>query len=310
MFTISTAQITLNFTQVLLTPVITSASTCRGLLCTSCPGSASSAWIQEIKVTNPLRTVCQALIVTNQLLADGILVYRCYLIWRPKTLIVTLPLLLMLATAVCGFTLSSVYDHLYLTGLRNDTSPTRGWYFLGKLHIVMAASYLTISLATNVLVTTLIASRIWWLNREFEQSLGQRNGRMYRSAIAIIIESGAVYSLSLVILLVLYTAHVADNIMEMIGSAFSQLAGIISTLIILRAGLGMSAKQSTLNMSNVFVALAPSPHAADLTRDSDLPQDLETGPAGLRPVFLKSGCRVSSSSAASTTDVDTVHPSE
>ncbi|KAG7093245.1 hypothetical protein E1B28_006931 [Marasmius oreades] len=98
------------------------------------------------------------------------------------------------------------------------------------------------SLSTNIIVTSLIAGRIWWNAHQLCKLLvGTQPSRLYRRAIAIIVESGAIFSASLLILLVLYSlkfnaVYVSDSI--------AQITGIAPTLIIVRVGMGYSVDSS------------------------------------------------------------------
>lgn len=57
--------------------------------------------------------------------------------------------------------------------------------------------------ATNVICTVLVAYRIWYINRK--QLVASRNRRL-RPLMLLIVESGAIYSATLLVLLILYNA--------------------------------------------------------------------------------------------------------
>jgi hypothetical protein len=71
-----------------------------------------------------------------------------------------------------------------------------------------AKAFLCCTLSTNVLVTGLIAGRIWTHGRKLNKSVGSlpSMGPQYWGILAIVIESGALYSSALVIEIALYAS--------------------------------------------------------------------------------------------------------
>lgn len=73
---------------------------------------------------------------------------------------------------------------------------------------IWAKAFFCCTLATNVLVTGLIAGRIWSHGRKLDKSVGSlpSMGPRYWGILAIIIESGALYSSALIIEIALYAS--------------------------------------------------------------------------------------------------------
>src|SRR5258706_1250766 len=71
-----------------------------------------------------------------------------------------------------------------------------------------AKAFFCCTLATNLLVTGLIAGRIWAHGRKLDKSVGSlpSMGPQYWGILAIIIESGALYSSALIIEIALYAS--------------------------------------------------------------------------------------------------------
>jgi len=95
-------------------------------------------------------------------------------------------------------------------------------------------------LCTNVLVTALIATRIWLLSPRkvydlrgvyFPEGTG-------RAAIDIVIESGALYLVVQLVFVVLFAIH--HPAQGIVGVIAVQVYGIAPTLIIIRVALGLS----------------------------------------------------------------------
>lgn len=175
----------------------------------------------------PIDLAKESVYVTTAALADTLLIYRCYMVWGHNYKVVILPVLLLLLSTGAGYT--SVYQFSTLEdgdGAQFDDNLKR-WFTV--LYSAM--------LANNVLTTTLIASRIWWRSRQSGSELGWRHQAKYNWIIAVVIESGAIYSFSLLIYLVLYT--IESQAQKLILDSLCQIASIMPTLIIVRIGLGM-----------------------------------------------------------------------
>ncbi|KAJ6616636.1 hypothetical protein B0H10DRAFT_2036366 [Mycena sp. CBHHK59/15] len=144
--------------------------------------------------------------VTNNLLADALLIYRCYVIWN--TIWVTIvPVMLLLATMVLGYTIQL------------------------KLFFIL-------SLTVNLFVPTVVAGRLWWVVRTIRGSYGAATRRKGQKAMVIILESGLIYSVFVSIHMVFF--HYQNPADTIVYAALGQIVGMVPTLIIVRVGLGVS----------------------------------------------------------------------
>ncbi|EPQ61250.1 hypothetical protein GLOTRDRAFT_135769 [Gloeophyllum trabeum ATCC 11539] len=240
MFVLATAHALVQFSQFLSTYEVVTESVCVGFTCSACyHGDETRA--RQLNIWNRLQPVSQALLVTNQLIADGLLIYRCYSVWQSKFRIIMLPLLMVAATAVSGYIQANILNQLYL--IRRDTpldqaTPPPDWRHLQNLQSSLSETYMACSLATNIVVTTLIAARIWWKSHQVRTTLGPQAGRS-RSAANLVIESGALFSASLLVWLIMH-ALLPNKYEYIAGAISSQMVGIVPTLIIVRVGLGKS----------------------------------------------------------------------
>ncbi|KAJ7104612.1 hypothetical protein C8R44DRAFT_333510 [Mycena epipterygia] len=100
--------------------------------------------------------------------------------------------------------------------------------------------FFALSLATNVLVTTLTAARIWWICRQARAYLRTDLQKRCVSSISIIVESGVIYSASVLAYLIFGAIPSASIVQEPIMQMLAQVVGIVPTLIIVRVGLGVS----------------------------------------------------------------------
>lgn len=184
------------------------------------------------EIWNWLSIFKQALYATNNILADGLVVYRCYIVWNYDYKIITVPIIMLLSTTVCAYLAVYNFSQVH-PGDNVFSSNIAGW----------GTALFSLSLATNIIVTTLIASRIWWISREAASNFGRRYGMRYNQAFAIVIESGAIYSLSLCTLLILYCQR--TNAQYIAYDSLAQIMGIVPTMIIVRVGLGISTQDVT-----------------------------------------------------------------
>ncbi|KAJ7819307.1 hypothetical protein B0H13DRAFT_2682583 [Mycena leptocephala] len=147
----------------------------------------------------------------NNIVADGLVIYRCYSIWNNNIYIVIPPILLLLVTSVFGVDM-----------------------------LLPSNPFFSLSLATNILVTTVTAGRIWWIYHKARTYLQRNVQRRYLSAISILVESGVLYSATVLAYLILGAIPSARIVQNPIYQMLTQIMGIAPTLIIVRVGLGVS----------------------------------------------------------------------
>ncbi|KAI0821763.1 hypothetical protein BC628DRAFT_1393462 [Trametes gibbosa] len=121
-----------------------------------------------------------ASIVLN-LMSDGLLIYRTFVVWSDWRIVV-FPSILYLASAALGILTC------YVSGSPNAD------FFLGAAADI-ALSYSTIVIGLNVTCTALICGRILWVARRMESTLGRDVSRTYTGAASLIVESMLPYTL-------------------------------------------------------------------------------------------------------------------
>ncbi|KAJ7464299.1 hypothetical protein B0H11DRAFT_2240695 [Mycena galericulata] len=187
------------------------------------PQSASA--VQSAKI---LFTVSDALLTANNVVTDSLFIYRCFVVWNNNVRVVVLPALLLLATTVLGCVIT----------YKNDTS--------GRFDV---RTPFILSLVTNLVLTFLMAGRIWWIRRGVTTHLesayaGSYHARTYDTVIAIILESGAIYCISglvYVVVVSVWDPHKNTDSMaftdQRLGRRPPQIINIAPLLIIVRVGL-------------------------------------------------------------------------
>ncbi|KAJ6539858.1 hypothetical protein DFH09DRAFT_1323408 [Mycena vulgaris] len=181
---------------------------------------------------NPLALVIlRGLSVTlNTIIADCILIWRCWTVWNRNWKVVLLPILSTVAGAVLGF-LSVVEQARYVI---SPTTIDRHAY--AKFEI----PYFVLSLVTTVITTGAIILRIFMMT---DSSVRPGIARGYGRAIEAIVESALLYCIMVVVFLpFLILRSFNDGYPQAI---LIQVTGIAPTLIVARVSLGFARPEST-----------------------------------------------------------------
>ncbi|KAK7039645.1 hypothetical protein R3P38DRAFT_2901092 [Favolaschia claudopus] len=161
-------------------------------------------------------------------LADSFVVYRCYVVWQRRWWIVVIPALLLISTLVTG--IGVIYSfHQATPGNVVFIKQVKPW----------VTSYVAVTLATNVLCTSLIAFRVI-RNRMYLSSvnLARTSNDPLWTFLVVVMESAAIYSSALIVLMVLYSMN--SNAQYVALDITVSTIGIAFTMIILRVSLGKS----------------------------------------------------------------------
>ncbi|KAJ7816920.1 hypothetical protein B0H14DRAFT_1390278 [Mycena olivaceomarginata] len=170
------------------------------------------------------------ILVSNNFAADGLFIYRCYTIWSPsqyKNQIIGLPLFLLLSTTIFGIVVSA--------------NPPSNSAINPGLNVVLVSLGMIL---TNILLTGLTTGRIWWMRRYLRAISEKKLTQRYSTAIAILLESSALYLV--LTFAFLLTGSIRDGaaidspaISALMGAA-GQLMNLIPALVIVRVSLARS----------------------------------------------------------------------
>ncbi|KAF8524146.1 hypothetical protein BU17DRAFT_85253 [Hysterangium stoloniferum] len=158
-------------------------------------------------------------------LGDMLLIYRCFIIWNNSYYIIGLPTLLLIMSIVTNS-----------VALRLFTEVRLGTLFSPSLVAWMNSIY-AIALAQNFITTALIAYRLW---RQDNVSIkaGLRDARpksSLRPIIRIVIESAAIYVLTVIVIIIMYAR--GNNLQFVAQEAIVPIIGIVFTLISVRLAM-------------------------------------------------------------------------
>ncbi|KAK0490465.1 hypothetical protein IW261DRAFT_14659 [Armillaria novae-zelandiae] len=169
----------------------------------------------------------------NTVLADIAVIWRCWVIWSENWIIVTPAIICTVAGTLSK--VFQIYDSM--SNASSDISRTSGY----RTKIDWSILYLSFTLATTVLTTLLILYRIIRVANS-PYRIGHRS---YRRVIEILVESAALYSISVIVYMGLVasndqSAYYADAIM-------AYIKGIAPTLLVARVVSGQGSSSNKVS---------------------------------------------------------------
>ncbi|KAJ8085437.1 hypothetical protein PM082_004253 [Marasmius tenuissimus] len=176
-------------------------------------------------------------------IADCMLIHRCYVVWESRKSI--LYPLAFLSVAVNGLLLGS--DIPRLVGIVSDKA------LFKRANNVNRGAFVAVA-AFNFALTLITAGRISWLTREARALLGRRVDTRYKRIVAIIIESGMLYSTTLLVSVIIpfvMDSGSAGFIPVDLSALTIQLSGLAPTLIIVRVAYGENDSGETRHRDKV-----------------------------------------------------------
>ncbi|KAK0444693.1 hypothetical protein EV421DRAFT_1902758 [Armillaria borealis] len=173
----------------------------------------------------------------NTDIADAIMIWRCWIVWGRRWIVVILPILLFLGQGVFGC--FALHADLYETS-NWSTTPD-------KSEVNWTTMYLSFSLGTTLLCTTLIIYRIVTVRRSPDGISAA--ARAYRGIVEILVESALLYAVSLILFIVLIARGGAASAYPQI--IYVTITGIAPTLIVARVASGQARPNDSWQASNV-----------------------------------------------------------
>ncbi|TFK74027.1 hypothetical protein BDN72DRAFT_956097 [Pluteus cervinus] len=185
-------------------------------------------WMQyalagDVTSVRSLGTVKDSMNVLNIWMANGLLLYRLYIIFSPQRpgLVIAGPLILMIAVFVTGILLLVEDGKAGTIGSQNQ----------------YGVAFWCLSLMLNLLVTCLITTRLLpFLQHSQAHPMVAVQARRYMSIISGLIESASLYSITGLLFVTLVVA--GSPLQIVFGVLFNAVAAIAPNLILLRIALG------------------------------------------------------------------------
>ncbi|KAJ7703882.1 hypothetical protein B0H17DRAFT_921603 [Mycena rosella] len=164
--------------------------------------------------------------------ADGMVLWRFNLIWNHNYWLSAFPALML-----AGSIASSIALVISVTNSGNT--------FWASKSVQIGIAYWSLSIALNIILTVLIASRIWFLRYRIRRSLGSQHSGQYLSVTAMLVESAALYAVWSTVFLVCYARNTPFQ--NILLPPLGQIQGIAPLLILFRVAQGRGWSQSTVS---------------------------------------------------------------
>ncbi|KAJ3507803.1 hypothetical protein NMY22_g16818 [Coprinellus aureogranulatus] len=173
-----------------------------------------------------LGSLCNTIVI---LLGDGILVYRCYIIWQGRRWVVVIPCLALVASLVMA-----------IVAVVDDST------------LIYFSAWIAMSITVNTLSTALIVGKLVYERRRLSKVLAHGHLVKYITATAILVESAVPLTVVGIASSIILTQN--TNI-SLLGSALTMwfcLSGLCPQLIIFRVAVGRS--YTDLNVASDVVS--------------------------------------------------------
>ncbi|KAJ7309289.1 hypothetical protein DFH08DRAFT_1049926 [Mycena albidolilacea] len=172
-----------------------------------------------------LDVVGDYLLVANNILTDGLFLHRCYVIWGRNMKVVIVPALSLTVTAGAS---------------QPDEIGDWDHHDFRRVFGMM--------ISTNLMLMAMTAGRIWWIRHDVVSALEPSATRVYDTIIAMILESGAIYCISILLYLVSVRYMKRQDSLptsSVFRAAIPQIMNIAPILLLVRADSGSSAGDET-----------------------------------------------------------------
>ncbi|KAK0472975.1 hypothetical protein IW261DRAFT_1660085 [Armillaria novae-zelandiae] len=220
-------------------------STIEGFIWLKDSSVAMLYWENQARLVNIFQETAT---LTNCIACDTIMLWRLYVIWNKNMKVSVPPAFLVLGFAcecsplpifapvllltfeVCGY--SSIYQLSCTDSRPESIQILYGW---------LQASY-SLSLATQLSVTAMIAFRIWWLSQRTGAWKPGSASKLSTRIIWMIVESGAISAITSTLFLTFF--NVDPTISIILADSLGQISAIAPSLILFRVALETEVRNS------------------------------------------------------------------
>ncbi|KIJ62335.1 hypothetical protein HYDPIDRAFT_30590 [Hydnomerulius pinastri MD-312] len=186
------------------------------------------------QISMPSFVTKSVLYMLQTLVGDGVVIYRCHVVWR------SIPLSLFLFMLWCSIAVAGVM----IAFLSSASSSGTAQVFDMSLGKWIAAFY-AMTFATNLVSTALLSYRLWVADRKAASIRVNRSQLI--PIMRVVLDAGVIYSLTLVVALGCYLGHsntefvVLDMIMPVISITFY--------MAIIRIGMAQAKKTTSTSFA-------------------------------------------------------------
>lgn len=208
------------------------------------------------RLDDPTQVAGSLVYILQTFVGDAVALYRTYVVWSRRLEFIVVPSFIYVGCLVSGIGII----------VKMAVSTNDGPIFYERRLECWITAFFSCTLATSIICTLLISSRIWHLGRN---SISEQLRGTFKPAARVIFESGAIYSSTLIALLVLF---LADSWFQyVLVDSLTPLIGIVFSIIIVRIGLGVATDPENMQDDRVLRQLWAEPRI-----DGQAPQELST----------------------------------
>ncbi|KAJ6448887.1 hypothetical protein C8R45DRAFT_1045512 [Mycena sanguinolenta] len=179
--------------------------------------------------------------VSASVAGDGLMLYRCYVFWQSTSpWIIVFPALLFLASTSMGI-------------VATIQSGIPGNNFFHGITVMFTTPWLALTIAFNVITTTMIAFRLFSVSRSLRVALDKQRADVYTSVIAILIESATPFTLLGIAYLIVYVR--GDPEALALADIWGSFVALSPQMIILRVSLGSAWSRKTVTQYGTNTAV-------------------------------------------------------
>ncbi|PCH37197.1 hypothetical protein WOLCODRAFT_83693 [Wolfiporia cocos MD-104 SS10] len=187
---------------------------------------------QEALATRTEDILGNSVTIIATCMADGLLLYRYFVVWNQRMQYLIIPGMLYLA--------SITFSVLFI--LQVSQPNANGLW--ARTTFDFGVPYWALTMSLNIILTLMIVSRLFFLRRLAVTCIGSAHGKMYTNIAAIIIESALPYGLVSFIFIVLYAMrNTGENLFIPL---LAQVQCISPELIVLQVARGHAWSKSTM----------------------------------------------------------------
>ncbi|KAF8068856.1 hypothetical protein FPV67DRAFT_1668910 [Lyophyllum atratum] len=184
-------------------------------------GAVEQLGLNWVNIVKPLTVNLQIMV------ADTVLIYRCWVVYNKSWQIVIFPIFLWLAGLACTTV------NMYTQGMLTSGSRVNGGILFAGI-----TAFWTATMTLNLYATTMIVIRIWRvvnqaaITHKLSPFASEQPQSRLQNIMRIIVESGLVYT---VVTIVVFVSHVTgSNSIYITTAAEMQIIGITFNLILIR----------------------------------------------------------------------------
>ncbi|KAF5365959.1 hypothetical protein D9758_006650 [Tetrapyrgos nigripes] len=206
-----------------------------------------------LMLSTKLQSAGQWLFTFTNTAAEINLIHRTFVVWGSDIKVIVVPVILMLGNLGTGIASRFIADADVSQSVGADSGS--GGNLQDKRSIVFSGVFMGVNAFTNLVLTGMIAGRIWYISRQSAKYSSASSGgysRIYHSIIAIVFESGLLYPTFIILYIILAFGNfpMKDRLNISHASAIlldllALVAAIAPTLIIVRAGLCITIENTT-----------------------------------------------------------------